>query len=95
MLWPCSAICLRGAVLLEHFNFRDAEVPLFLFALAITAWYGGAGAAVVALLLSCISFDYFFVEPFYTLYISPSDLPSYIVFALFALSEIFVKLGTI
>src|SRR5208283_5294371 len=78
------SVALGGALLLQRFYFRDVEVPLFLFAVAVAAWYGGTGAAVLALLLSCISFDYFFVEPFYTLDISSSDLPYYIVFASFA-----------
>jgi PAS domain S-box-containing protein len=78
-------VALGGALLLEDFHFRDVEVPLFLFAVALAAWYGGTGAAVLALLLSCVSFDYFFVEPLQTLDISRSDLPYFIVFASFAL----------
>jgi PAS domain S-box-containing protein len=78
------SIALGGALLTERFRVRDVEVPLFLFAVAITAWYGGAGAAVLALLLSCMTFDYFFVEPFYTVYVSRSDLPYFMVFASFA-----------
>jgi PAS domain S-box-containing protein len=77
-------VALGGALLLERFPFRDVEVPLFLFAVAVAAWYGGAGPAVLALLLSCVSFDYFFVEPLYTLDISRSDLPYFVVFASFA-----------
>jgi len=61
------------------------EVPLFLFAAAITSWYAGGGAAVLALVLLCISFDYFFVEPLYTLAVSRSDIPYFIAFAAFAL----------
>ena len=78
-------VALGGALLLEDFHFRDVEVPLFLFAAALAAWYGGTGAAVLALLLSCVSFDYFFVEPLHTLDISRSHLPYFIVFASFAL----------
>src|SRR6202162_5406399 len=78
------SVALGVAFLLARFQFRDVEVPLFLFAVAVAAWYGGTGAAVLALLLSCISFDYFFVEPFYTLDISRSDLPYFTVFASFA-----------
>src|SRR6202047_4951646 len=78
------SVALGGALLLERFPFRDVEVPLFLFAVAVAAWYGGAGAAVLALLLSCVSFDYFFVEPLHTLDISRSCLPYFIVFASFA-----------
>src|SRR3984893_6113094 len=78
------SVALGGALFLGRFQFRDVEVPLFLFAVAVAAWYGGAGAAVLALLLSCVSFDYFFVEPLDTLDISRSDLPYFIVFASFA-----------
>jgi PAS domain S-box-containing protein len=72
------------AHLLSLLQFRDAAVPLLLFAVSVTAWYGGPGAAALALLLSCIGFDYFFVEPLYTLEISPSSLPYFIAFASFA-----------
>jgi PAS domain S-box-containing protein len=78
------SVALGWALFLARFQFRDVEVPLFLFAVAVAAWYGGAGAAVLSLLLSCVSFDYFFVEPLYRLDISRSDLPYFIVFASFA-----------
>ena len=78
------SVALAAALLLAHFHFRGVEVPLFLFALALAAWYGGAGAAALAFLLSCISFVYFFVQPIYSIYISNSDLPYFIVFAVFA-----------
>ena len=75
---------LGGALLIEHLHMREVEVPLFLFAVAVSAWYGGIGAAVLALLLSCLTFDYFFVEPIHSVYISSSDLPYFIIFATFA-----------
>jgi PAS domain S-box-containing protein len=78
------SVALGGALLLERFGFRDVEVPLFLFAVALSAWYGGTGAAAVALLLSCVGFDYFFVQPIHSLDVSSSDLPYFIVFAMFA-----------
>ena len=79
-----NALALGAALLLERFHFRDAAVPLFLFAVALSAWYGGGRAAVVALILACVSFDYFFTEPLYQLNISRADLPYYLVFASFA-----------
>jgi PAS domain S-box-containing protein len=78
------SLALGGALLLDRFHFRDVEVPLFLFAMAVSAWYGRAGGAVVALLLSFMSFDYFFTEPLHSLYVTLSDLPYFIVFASFA-----------
>jgi K+-sensing histidine kinase KdpD len=67
------AAALGGALLLELFHFRDVEVSLFLFAVAITAWYGGTRPAALASSLSSIGFDYFFVQPLYSFYISSSD----------------------
>jgi light-regulated signal transduction histidine kinase (bacteriophytochrome) len=76
---------LGGALYLESLHFREVELPLFLFAVALTAWYGGTGAAVLAVVLSCVSFDYFFVEPLHSFYVSFSDLPYFLIFGLFAL----------
>jgi signal transduction histidine kinase len=77
-------LALGVGLLLERFHLREVEVPLLLFALAIAAWYGGLGAAFLAWVLSCIGFDYFFVEPLYSVAIEPSELPYFAVFALFA-----------
>jgi PAS domain S-box-containing protein len=79
------SVALGGSLLLEPLHFRNLGVSPFVFAVAVAAWYGGTGAAVVALLLACFSFDYFFVEPLYTLDISFSNLPYFIVSAAFAL----------
>ena len=77
-------VALAAALLLQHFNFRDASGLLLLLAVAITAWYGGPGPSVLAVVLSTVCFDYFFVEPFQTFYIATADLPYFIIFSLFA-----------
>src|SRR4029077_9528397 len=66
---------LGGGLLLARLQLRN--ITLFLFAIAVAAWYGGSGAAVLALLLSCIGFAYFFVEPSHS-------IPYFVLFALFA-----------
>jgi PAS domain S-box-containing protein len=78
------SVALIVALLLSRFHFRNVEVPLFLFAVAVAAWYGGTGGAILALLLSIMAFDYFFTEPLHTLIISGADIPYFIVFAAFA-----------
>jgi K+-sensing histidine kinase KdpD len=78
------SVALGGALLSERYHFRGVEFPLFLFAIALTVWYAGLGPAVVTLVLSSVAFDYFFTEPFHTLYVNSSDLPYYIVFIAFA-----------
>ncbi len=72
-----------GALFMQRFHIRSVEIPFFLFALTVSAWYAGSGPAALALLLSTISFDYFFTEPLYTLLISASDLPYFMMFAIF------------
>jgi PAS domain S-box-containing protein len=79
------AIALGLALLTQHFGFRNVEVPLFLFAIAVTVWYAGTGPAILAVVLSSLAFDYFFTDPRYSFYIRSSELPYYAVFVLFAL----------
>lgn len=81
----CVGVALGVALSLDHFGFRDATVPLFIFASAISSWYGGPGPAVLAVVLCSFAFDYFFVPPLYTLYIAPSEIPYFVIFALFTL----------
>ena len=71
----CVSVALGGALLIESLQLHN--ITLFLFAIAVAAWYGGTGAAVLALLLSCISFAHFFVEPSHS-------IPYFILLALFA-----------
>jgi signal transduction histidine kinase len=78
------AAALGLALLVDRYNVRDVEAPLFLFAIALTAWYVGAGPAALAFALSSTAFNYYFTQPLHTLYVTSSDLPYYIVFLLFA-----------
>jgi signal transduction histidine kinase len=78
------SVALGVGLLLQRFHLRDVEVPLLLFVLAVAAWYGGLGAAILTWVLSCFGFDYFFVEPLYSVDIAPSELPYFAIFALFA-----------
>jgi PAS domain S-box-containing protein len=78
------AIALESALFLVRHNFQGVEFPLFLFAMALVAWYQGTGPAILALLLSSIAFNYFFSEPLYTFYVTRSEVPFYVMFILLA-----------
>src|SRR5712691_3334902 len=78
------AIALGLALLAQLQAVHNLEFPLFLMAIAVTVWYAGAGPGVLAVVLSGLSFNYFFTQPLYTLYIEPSDRPYFIVFTFFA-----------
>jgi signal transduction histidine kinase len=80
------AIGLGLALMLQHYQFRDVELPVLTLSVALTTWYAGAGPSVLAILLATACFNYFFTEPFYTFYISSSDLPYFFVFLAWAVT---------
>jgi PAS domain S-box-containing protein len=79
------AIALGLALLAQRYDFRNVEVPLFLFAVAVTAWYAGPGPSVVTVALSILLFDFFFTEPRFTLFVTVGDIPYLVVFISFAI----------
>src|SRR3984893_2571723 len=66
--------------LLRHF---DAKLTPFLFAVALTVWYAGTGPGVLAIVLSVLSLNYFFLHSFFSFSpISCADLV-YLTFCTF------------
>jgi signal transduction histidine kinase len=68
----------------QHYGFRDIELPVLTVAIALTTWYAGAGPSLLAVVLSSFCFDYFFIEPLYSLDISTRDLPYFLIFITWA-----------
>src|SRR5882757_7573399 len=56
------------AVVLDFFVLRQFEAVLtpFLFAVAATVWYAGTGPGVLAIVLSLLSLNYFFLPPVFS-----------------------------
>src|SRR5271157_1699075 len=77
-------VALGASLLLDHFHFRVPSALLLLFAVAISSWYAGAGPAVLAAILSTISFYWYFVEPVRTISINRSEIPYFVIFTAFA-----------
>ena len=70
---------------LGFFVLRYFEVRLtpFLFAVAATVWYAGTGPGVLAIVLSVLSLNYFFLRPVFSFSpISYADLV-YLTFCIF------------
>jgi len=65
--------------LLRHF---EAILTPFLFAVAATVWYAGTGPSVLAIVLSVLSLNYFFLHSFFSSPISYADLV-YLTFCTF------------
>jgi K+-sensing histidine kinase KdpD len=78
------AIALAFALFLASHNLQRLEFPLFLFAIALSAWYEGTGPAILALILSSLAFDYCFTAPFHSLRMERSEVPYYVTYILFA-----------
>ena len=78
------AVALGVAFALQHYQFRDVELPVLTVAIAFTTWYAGAGPSALAVVLSAACFDYFFIEPLYSFDISVRDLPYFLIFVAWA-----------
>jgi signal transduction histidine kinase len=59
--------------------------PLFYAAIVVSAWFGGMGPGLLAVILSEVAIDYYFIEPFYTLDIGPKRISFLVVFGLLAM----------
>src|SRR5262249_58941839 len=91
--WPVSTryglgvlavlISLGGMLALEPLHLHN--MSLFFIGIAVAAWYGGIGPAVLALLLTCVVFDYFFVQPLYTVHIASHGAIYTAIFAVFTI----------
>ena len=75
-------IALGAALALRSF---DLEGFLFVIAVAVSVWFGGRGPAVLAIVLSIVVLDYFFVLPSDTWAILPSHGAYFVVFLVLAI----------
>jgi PAS domain S-box-containing protein len=62
-----------------------APVSLFLCAVMFSAWYGGLKPGLLAVTLSLLAFNFFFVTPVYSFVLDLKEIPRIIIFTLAAL----------
>ena len=67
---------------LESFGVRTS---LFFPAVLLSTWFGGTGPGLLAVLLSTLSINFFFTEPFFAFQFSVQDIPTTVAFLLSAL----------
>jgi PAS domain S-box-containing protein len=67
---------------LESFGVRTS---LFFPAVLLSTWFGGTGPGLLAVLLSTLSINFFFTEPFLAFQFSARDIPTTVAFLLSAL----------
>jgi signal transduction histidine kinase len=78
------AIALGVSLISNAYGLRVVELPAFTLAIAFVSWYAGGRPSALAVVLSATSFNYFFTEPLYSLYISASEIPYFIIFVVWA-----------
>ena len=66
-------------------HLRDAPVSLFLCAVILSAWFGGAGPGLLATALSTLAFYYYFLPPTQSLDAKPEEIPRLLIFMVSAL----------
>jgi PAS domain S-box-containing protein len=76
------AIATGAALVLTRFS---ATLTPFLFAVGATVWYAGVGPGILAIVLSVLSLDLFFVTPFYSFSFRHADLVYLAICTVFAL----------
>jgi K+-sensing histidine kinase KdpD len=92
VIWRYGAAALSvGAALvlsrLPALHLQNAPSSLFLLAVMFSAWFGGVGPGLLAMVVSSVCFDYFFVPPMYSLTVKPEEMPR---LATFVVSALFV-----
>ncbi len=66
-------------------HLEGAPASLFLCAIVISAWLGGVGPGLLALVLSCLAFNYYFLNPLYSFAVKPEEIPRIVIFGVSAL----------
>ena len=76
------AICTAVTMPMQGFGVRTS---LFFPAVLLSTWFGGTGPGLLAVLLSTLSINFFFTEPFFAFQFSAQDIPTTVAFLLSAL----------
>src|ERR1700722_11928499 len=79
-----AVLSVATALIISHqsaFHLETAPASLFLCAVMFSAWLEGAGPGLLAIVLSCLAFDYFFLNPIHSFAVKPEEIPRFAIFA--------------
>src|SRR6516165_2539655 len=84
-IWSYAAavLAVTAATLVSHWptvHLESAPVSLLLCAVMFSAWFGGVGAGLLAVVLAAIVFYYSFLPPMYSLTGKTEQIPRFIIF---------------
>jgi C4-dicarboxylate-specific signal transduction histidine kinase len=71
-------------IITKSFQYYTDITPLFYAAIVVSAWFGGMGPGLLAVVLAELSIDYYLVEPLYTLGLGPKPITFLVVFGVLA-----------
>ena len=79
-----------STLLLQRF-FPYPFLFLFFAAVIAGAWFGGTAAGLLAVVISTLLVDYFFLPPYHTFTVAPTDLAYFVAFILCAVAASWVS----
>jgi C4-dicarboxylate-specific signal transduction histidine kinase len=97
LLWPkrpliwaygIAVLSVTGALIISRSQalyLESAPVSLFLCAVMLSSWFGGAGPGLLATTLSSFVFYYYFLQPVHSLAAKPEEIPRFVAFTVSAL----------
>jgi C4-dicarboxylate-specific signal transduction histidine kinase len=97
LLWPkapaiwsygIAVLFVAAALIISRWptlHLQEAPASLLLCAVMFSAWLGGIGPGLLATALSCLAFNYYFVEPLYSFAVKSEEIPRFAIFAVSAL----------
>jgi C4-dicarboxylate-specific signal transduction histidine kinase len=97
LLWPkppliwsygIAVLSVTGALIISRsqaLHLESAPVSLFLCAVMLSSWFGGAGPGLLATTLSSLAFYYYFLPPIYSFVAKPEEIPRFLAFTVSAL----------
>jgi hypothetical protein len=98
LLWPkppaiwgygIALLLVTAAVIISRLpalHMQTAPSSLFLFAILLSAWFGGVGPGMLATTLCALAFYYYYLPPEYSMIAKPGEIPRLAIFVVVALS---------
>jgi C4-dicarboxylate-specific signal transduction histidine kinase len=83
-----AILLVTAAVIISRWpalHLQSAPSSLFLCAVMFSAWLGGVGPGMLATVLSCLAFNYYFLEPLYSFAVKSEEIPRFVIFAVSSL----------
>jgi K+-sensing histidine kinase KdpD len=87
-VYGIAVLLVTAAVIISRWpalHLETAPASLFLCAVMISAWLGGVGPGLLAIVLSCFAFNYYFLEPLYSFTVRSEEIPRFVIFAVSAI----------